>query len=261
MKKVGTLWMWAAVLALVCLSGAWAFEVDPARQELRLRPDHSMTTKINVTNDSRDIVQVNVSEKDWFVLEQNKKFPVDTWLTIHGDKQFPLPPGQSRKVKVTVKAPKGAQGELVGMVSFLYQTKGMSMVTPIISVSVYALIEGTEKAGGAITELTLRDLGNKQLQAAVVVKASGNVHLRPAGHVSVVDDSGREVCRIDVPEAGPTYPGQDKGYFGVSPNTQLAPGHYLAKAELISTGLLMQATQDYQVSADGQLKKVEPTKS
>jgi hypothetical protein len=94
-----------------------------------------------------------------------------------------------------------------------------------------------------------------QVQTAVSVKATGNVHLRPTGHVFLVDEKGAQVADLVIPEGDPTYPGRVRGYAAkVPPDLKLAPGRYTAQADLHYGDLEMKAARDFTVSSDGQIQ-------
>ncbi|OGR90376.1 MAG: hypothetical protein A2992_09665 [Elusimicrobia bacterium RIFCSPLOWO2_01_FULL_59_12] len=248
------------VLSVVWLAAAcpslWALSVSPGRTEVRLAPGASQRGALTTTNDSPDRQHVTLSTKDWFVLEANraKKLTVNTWLKLHGAKEFDLNPGESREVQFTVKCPKDARGELVGMVSFMHTPDQPSMMTPMISVSVYLEAAGTEQRAGEIERLAVRKWNN-QIQAAVGVKSTGNVHLRPTGTIALEDSTRKEVARFPVKEGGPAYPGQGKGYFAKVPaDFQLTPGRYTARADLSYRELSLKAEDGFNVTKDGQIE-------
>ena len=235
---------------------AWALSVSPGRTEIRLAPGKKIAAVITASNDTPDLLHVKLSTKDWFLLDANKtkNLVIDQWLKLHGKKEFDLKPGQSRKVKITARCPKEAEGELVGMVSFLYEKDPPSMVTPIISVSVYVEVAGTEKASGEIRQVAVQTWNN-QIQLAVDLKSTGNVHLRPSGSFTVVDARGVEVATFPVKEGAPAYPGRDQGYFAqIPPGFKLASGRYAVKVSLQDRGLAFQAERGFQVLKDGKIQ-------
>lgn len=259
-RKHRTSFLIATFMALAALAPVQALMVSPGRTQARLAPGARIKTVLKVSNEGAEKLQIEIATKDWFVLDVNKKIPLDQWLTIRGKKQFWLKPGKSRKIPVTLFCPKEAQGELVGMVSFIHRTAQPSMVTPVISVSMYLSAAGTEKISGEITEVNLFTWKDK-LQAAAVVKSTGNVHLRPSGRITLTDDQGRQVGDFPVPEADPAYPGQVRGYMSQVPaDFKLVPGHYAAKAELAHGDLRMTAVRGVTVLADGQMKMDEVQK-
>ena len=234
------------------LQPAWALSVNPGRTEISLKPGAKSRMMLTVTNEDKEDVQVQVSSKDWFVLPANKGLSSDQWIKIHGKELFILKPGENRKVSLTILCPKQAQGELVGMVSFTYQTRESSMVTPMISVSMYVEAAGTEQISGEITELSVLRWKGK-VQAAVAIKSTGNVHLRPTGHILLNDASGKTVADYIVPEENPTYPGRTQGYFGQGADAALQPGHYQASANLMYRMVPFKADRGFTVAQDGNI--------
>jgi hypothetical protein len=243
-----------ATASLLWIGGsAWALSVSPGRTQIALSPGAKMNASLTVRNDAQKEIQVQVSKKDWFVLPANKDLTIDKWLTVRGPQTFFLKPGQARQVKLTARCPKQAQGELVGMVSFLYQTEDASMVTPVISVSVYLSAAGTEKVEGAIKHLVVRHWRDS-LQVAVGVESTGNVHLRPTGHVRIFDAKGASLIELPIKEGDPAYPGMERGYFAQEASRKLAPGHYRVEADLVYRDLPLKATRQFSVGKDGNIK-------
>src|SRR5262249_49509299 len=157
-------------------------------------PGNSMHAKVTAKNDTAELVHVQVSSKDWFVLDANKakKLTVKTWLKPEGPATFDLKAGESREGSVLLTWPKEAEGEPVGMVSFLYVTDHPTMITPVTSVSMYVEVAGTEKVAGEVRHIAFQNVNN-QMQAAVIMKATGNVHIRPLGSLTVLDAQNDEV--------------------------------------------------------------------
>lgn len=239
-------------------SPAMALVITPARTEIHLAPGASTKAVLTVTNDDKVEVQVEVSKKDWFVLPANKALTVDKWLDVHGPSQFVLKPGKTRTVKVTVSCPKETDGELVGMVSFRYQTEHPSMVTPMISVSMYVIAVGHDKMEGSIKDIVVRRWQNTVVVTAAV-QAGGNVHIRPSGRLIVTDSKGTELASLPIREGQPTYPGQEQLYGGqIPPNIQLPPGTYTAKADLGYQNLKFQGSRDFTILPSGELQMTPP---
>src|SRR5437016_5403782 len=87
-------------------STVWALTVTPAHTEIRLTPGTTTQAVLNVSNEDKAEVQVDVSKKDWFIPEPNKGMTVERWLDVLGPARFYLKPGESRNVNVTVSCPK-----------------------------------------------------------------------------------------------------------------------------------------------------------
>jgi hypothetical protein len=244
----------ALILGVGILAGeAKAIVVNPARSQLTLAPGQEERLILRVTNDREEPVDVEVGTKDWFVLEANKSVGVDQWLKLQGETRFTLQGQERRQIPVVVVCPEKAQGEMVGMVSFLYRGKEPSMVTPIISVSVYLAVKGTEKVDGQIKDVAVgRWKGN--LHVGALVRSTGNVHLRPTGQITIYDEKNAVVIRLPVPEGGPTYPGREQPYICPESDIKLAAGRYFARAELSYKDLIMRGEKEFSVSNDGEIR-------
>ena len=198
-------WMMAAILA-ACTSAGLAMSVSPARTEVRAPPGGETTAVITITNTHPEVYDVEVSEKPWFIYPNNRQIQVEEWLKLPFRKHFRLKPGQSRNVKITLRCPTQATGELMGMVSFAYQGIKQSMITPMISTAVYLEIIGTENNAGEILALGA-GTRNGRFQVGVQMKATGNVRIHPAGWVYLANDQGQNLAEYIIAEGSPMFPG------------------------------------------------------
>jgi hypothetical protein len=88
-----------------------------------------------------------------------------------------------------------------------------------------------------------------------LVKATGNVHLRPRGRIVVIDPQGSERGQAVIPEGQPAYPGAEVPYSGSLPaGVDLSSGSYTARAELSYGDFRMQLSRDFTVLPDGQIQ-------
>src|SRR5437879_1322496 len=92
------------VVAALASPGA-ALTITPSRTQVELAPGKKIKTVLTILNEAKDPVQVEVSEKDWFVLPANKQLKISDWMQIHGSQKFILKPQEKRKVKLTLRAP------------------------------------------------------------------------------------------------------------------------------------------------------------
>jgi hypothetical protein len=231
----------------------WSLSVAPGRTEIRLAPGKKLSFEITVRNDTDRDLDIETAMRDWFVLEVNKGLKVEDWLKIVKPKHFHLKPDESQKVKLTARSPKKGQGELVGMVSFICQTNPPSMVTPVISVSVYLAIAGTENPAGEIKSVDVMPIG-QGVRLMATLKATGNVHLRPTGFIQIYDEGGTEMAKVPVMEGSPTYPGNERMYAADSPTLALKPGKYSLQANLSSQGLAFKSSRTFEVGKDGHIQ-------
>jgi hypothetical protein len=229
---------------------ALALSVTPPRTEVRLPPGGVTQIVLTVSNPHAEPYDVELSQKPWFVYPDNKKIQVQDWMELPGKKQFRLKPGKSRDIKISIRCPKEAVGELMGMVSFAYQGLQASMMTPMISTAVYLEVTGTEKVLGEIVALGA-GTRNGRFQVAAQVKATGNVRLRPVGSLQILDDKGAPVADYAVPEAQPLFPGQARDCVGQGPSKPPAAGHYTLSAKLVSGPLELKEERGMVVKANG----------
>lgn len=245
-----------ALLAASLLSGsASALVINPGRTELRLAPGSRTDVQYTVQNDHDEEMQVDITQKNWFLSEKNKSFAVQDWLGIKGKTYFVLKPGETRQVKVRVHCPKSADGLLVGMTSFAFQPMTFGTVTPMISVSIYVSVAGTEQRTGHIKTLAARVYEN-QLTVGAEVAADGNVHLRPTGRFQVLDSAGKVIAEHQVKEGDPVFPGQSRGFVSPGLGLKPAPGEYRLQAEFQYGEVAMKAHQAFTVLPNGDIRMV-----
>jgi hypothetical protein len=228
---------WWGILLIFSASPSWALHVEPARCEFKAPPGGTGSAAFDVTNDTNENLTIEPSTKDWFVLKENKGISARDWILLADARSFKLKPGQTRHVPFRVKTPKAAQGELVGMVSFLVLKDVPSMVNLVVSVAVYVEIAGTEEVAGEISQLAVRPAGDGRVQGMIVVRNKGNVHLRPEGWMEVLDPKGAQVARIFLELGRPVYPGIERGYMGYSVPVNLPPGSYRLVAHMSWNGV------------------------
>jgi len=263
--NIPSIWVFSGVLALLGTAcPVQALQVNPGRTELRLPPGTTTSINITATNDGPEALEIDVSPKDWFVLPENKGLTFDKWLHVQGETDFWLKPGEYRTMHIVVECPAKAEGELVGMVSFSYRTKQPSMVTPMISVSVYVEALGNTRAAGEITEMTA-DFWQGKIVMGTALKATGNVHLRPTGRMSILDRKGRTLGEFPVPEGNPVYPGRLMGFTAaVPPSFKLPPGRYTLVAEMSYRDLVWSGRRGFTAAKDGKItmeaQKEKPVK-
>jgi hypothetical protein len=248
MKKTGFSFLMAALLALGGLKEAYALSITPGRTEVHLMPGQTTDMVFVVKNDHPEKLNIDVSVKNWFLYKANSAVNIEQWLKIHGKTSFTLKPGKERKVPVTISCPPKAEGVMVGMTSFTFRTEAPGMITPRISASIYLSVDGTQHAAGDIKQLAAR-IWQKTLTVGAEVRDTGNVHLRPSGTMTVLDDKGGEAALFRVSEGDPVYPGQIRSYSGIRQGEVklLAPGHYVLKAHLMSGDVVMTSERAFQI--------------
>jgi hypothetical protein len=243
----------SAWLMVASAPPGWALSVGPPRTEVRLPPGGTTKIVLTVSNPHAEAYDVELSEKPWFIYPENRKIQVMDWLELPSARQFRLKPGQSRDVNVTIRCPKEAVGELMGMVSFAYQGLEPNQITPMISVAVYLVVEGTDKNRGEIVALGAGTRAGR-FQVGAQVKATGNVRLRPSGIIRVLNDQKNVVSEYSIPEPNPIFPGQARDCAGSGPDMPPPAGHYTLSADLRSGTLGLKAERGILVKANGDVE-------
>ena len=254
MARVSSLVLFiASTVAAPC---AFALSVSPPHTEVSLPPGGVTTAIISVMNPHAEVYDVELSEKPWFIYPDNRKIAVADWLILPGKKHFRLKPGKSRDVKITIRCPKDAVGELMGMVSVAYQGMQASMITPMISTAVYLEVKGTERYAGEVLSLAA-GMQNGRFQVSAQIKATGNIRLRPAGTIRLLNDQSQAISLYTVPESSPLFPGTLKDFSANGPDKALPAGRYTLSADLRSGTLELLANQEFVVKANGDIELVK----
>ena len=232
---------------------AYALSVIPARTEVRLSPGAEAHAIITISNETNAVVHVTVSEKDWFVLPENSSWTVKTWLTVKAPAHLDLKAGARREIPIELKCPASAQGDLVGMVSFRYEGDVPTMVTPMISVSVYMTAAGTERLSGEIEEVQAYHPATG-ISVGALFKNTGNVHLRPSGTIMVQGGQGQLIAQYRINENDPVYPGRVKACTVQDSNISFEPGRYKALIDLVYKETHWRAQRGFKVLKDGKIE-------
>lgn len=219
------------IIGLGMVHRAQALHVSPSYQFLQVKPGEKVKSKFLVTNNDTSTQTITVSSKDWFILDDNKKISVDQWILFNKNKSITLKPGQSKEVEFSVKAPKEAVGELVGMLSFAVVPNEHSMVNQVMSVAVYGAIEGTENFKAELAGIMLSP-STGTLRVGVSVENKGNVHVRPTGIVKILDSTGKIYANIILEQGRPAYPGRKESYYGNASGVVLSSGSYVVNVAL-----------------------------
>jgi hypothetical protein len=155
-----------------------------------------------------------------------------------------------------VKAPKKAQGELVGMLSFRTKSAIRSSVEFMLSGAVYVAVQGTEKVAGDVHAMMVTP-SSDSVRAGIVLRNTGNVHLRPVGILQILNDKDQPVANVELEQGQPTYPGNERPYLGVVKDLRMAPGKYSARIKLtdFDRGVVIdERRQKFLLTEDRQVK-------
>lgn len=232
-----------------------ALSITPSVQSFEIMPGDSVEGVVTITNTEDEALVVVPFTKNWFVLPNNKQFKIDDWLKMR-DEKFSLKPGESKKIKFIAKAPKKAQGELVGMLSFRTNSDSRESVAFMMSGAVYVAVKGTERFAGDIHAMMVTP-STDSVKAGILLRNTGNVHLRPEGIMQILNENGQPIANVELERGQPTYPGNERPYFGIVKDLRMLPGKYVAQIKLkdFDRGLVIdERRQKFVLMEDGHVK-------
>lgn len=239
--------MCSLVILMGVASSAGAFSIKPGAQAIQVAGGKSMKVKFEIVNDQKETLHIAPLIKDSFILPENKTFGAATWLEPLF-KEVTVPGGTTKTVYFMVKAPAKASGELAALVSFVPQIKEpekkeapkegiQTRIVTLITVSLYVRIKGTEKGEADVLSVQVRNLpatshDEARIEAAAVVKNSGNVHQRPSGHFEIYKKGETKPLKtLDFVSGWPVMPQSEYAYSAFT-NGTLEAGDYEMRSKI-----------------------------
>lgn len=253
--SAGVRWGGLALLLLCVTSRSFALSISPTFTEVWIKPGAEQPVAIQAINDSKEPLDVEVSEKESMGIPvHSRSKSVHEWLIFKNDKPFTLAPGQAKDVELTVRIPKDAKDpEFSGMVSLRYRSPGPSTVTPMISLPVYAFVEGLAKPEAHISDVAM-GTSRDELAVAVALTNTGNVHIRPEGNGTVETEAGKTMAGFVIRQTVPVFPNETRPFVGKFPRpSEFVPGRYRVKAMLKSRNQEWKAESTFEVLKDGKI--------
>ncbi len=202
--------------------------LSPARLELVLPPGGEVTEVVRLTNGLDREEPLSVALRPFTLTPQGDVAESDErnlcpHLTVTPT-AFTAPPRGTAEVRLTLKAPPGAEGTLACLVVFTAQPRptgpgGLRITaSPSLGLAVYLTLRGTERPA-------LRaKVGGEGKALPLSLENPGNVLQRVTGEARVFGGEGKEVARLPIAEL-PVFPG---GYreLALEPEAPLSPGRY-----------------------------------
>ena len=201
-----------AFFALV--QATFAIGVSPTRTEVNIDPGQTKTITIDIFNETDKDMDAVLAEVEIFAendeqgriikeeFADNDVRNIAKWITLP-EMGFPLKMGETKKVTVTITAPEGAEpgGKYASILFFKKPVISTTTVTVVSRVASLLLINvsGDLKLSGEIErfELPAEQKSDETIPFSVVFKNTGNIHVRPAGDVKIVDkNTGKTLTEI-----------------------------------------------------------------
>ncbi len=211
--------------------------VDPVTVSLTVREGDIKKGTYTVKNESGLPLHVTVTPRYWYMRKENEDIPLDSWLKIR-PAEFDIDPSGTKEVAYEVSPPEGMKGELAAMIAFKPEPRENQPVNIVFSVSLYMVLLGTEEVECRISDF---DLWKHEQKKALGIRTRlmniGNTHVKPRISVEIQDVFGKRLRRGVLRLGQPTYPDQERDYFGDLYNFQLNPGLYKAHIKMEYTNI------------------------
>lgn len=200
------------VLAISCFLGTAnaGMQVNPFIVEVIVPEDEGYEETFYVSNDGENPLDVTIEPERWSI----SSLDFHEWLEID-PMQFTLNRKDARKVKYKITIPKEAKGELMCMVFFISQERGI-MASPVgvkYGVPVYAIVKGTGNIDVSIENIDVNyDKENQVVTGKFVIDNRSNVHIRPLIRVTIFNEEGKITAGFELPYKQPAQREQKRPY-------------------------------------------------
>lgn len=173
--------------------------VTPDRHIVELSPGETETVSYQVYNSGKSPLDIVIEPQSWSGQED-----VYSWLSLDSYK-LTVDKESTNTIKVNIKVPLDAKGESVGMLFLCYKEDDGSQLNIRNGIPLYMVVKGTEQYNLDILSIKARyaKVKNfKDLNIEVMVKNSGNIHIKPDIEVIIEDQEGIQVkrLRLDAPK-------------------------------------------------------------
>lgn len=207
----------------------------PTVTEKVMEPGATEEGIYELTNNGETKIDVSVDLEDWMqrMFGQKDAMEVGQWLTVDPSK-VTVEPGQTVQIKYRVTAPQEFTNEKVAQVFFTYSDT--VNLTSRMGLIFYLSPKNTAALKASITQFLAQPAFEEgkepRLLSYFVMQNDSNVHIRPRGIVSIMDQSGTPVREILVDNVPGIYPGKSFTWNHYGELKDLPFGAYKAKLTL-----------------------------
>ncbi len=257
---------------IVCLAFCqtlWAtLSISPVKFELLIAPGKSFTDVIHVRNVTDEEIEVQVYFSDFNLNEENAlqfldegslKHSLAPWIRIQPT-ALKIAAQEEKLVRFTVEMPENSDGDLQAMIFFQSVPKGavlkegarQVLISTRIGAVIYACPKGREQKLGDIPNLYLRENQPEGgLEYALLFANKGNIHLRPAGKIKLLNEQGKTLISLPFNEQQNPVLREGCRIFEGKIGSLLKPGKYLVRVEMDYGGSQdLQVEKPYLLQAD-----------
>jgi len=174
-------------------------------------------------------------------------------------REFSLPPGASKIIKVKVNPPPGRGGGIYKMIileieNLEIQIGELKPDIVRIPLPVLLTLPGPSKVEGKIISIEIKQ---KEPSGAILVGIkflnTGNIHFSPSGKVLIKDEKSREIAQIPIP-AHTAFPGYPRLFSALWKAPDLTPGKYEAEVIMkIRKDFTMTSSKNFTILSDGRV--------
>jgi hypothetical protein len=194
------------VLCLMFLSSlAFAgLSVKPSIVNIAGEPGSTYKGSYSLTSTYENPVVVDLNLSNGNSFSGNGELNVEDWLKFE-KKEFDLKPGETIDIPYEVLISTSMKGSVCGRLDFSAQQS--SMINLSISIPMYVTVEGTEDINFEIDSLNItRNPEDGSLFYKMVIKNTGNVHIRHSGQIQIFDSKKtKEIKVVNIEETVPTF--------------------------------------------------------
>ena len=247
----GKLAVTTTTLLMLCaaphLAGQVGLGLVPMRLEMKLSGGQQQSGVLNLSNDSVGRVRIRAEIVDFYVDDKatpqfvrsstEAPYSCQNWLTLN-PMEMEVESGAQAPVRYTIKTPAGApQRSYHCAAAFttlptagdLAQT---GIKTAVRIVSAFYVVLGNPAVEAGFKEIRLENTSDPKepWRAVVVLKNFSDMHFRPSGELSLLDDAGNLVESNPFASL-PVLPKREQPFL-FPLKSALAPGNYTLRARV-----------------------------
>ncbi|MFC1780070.1 WxL protein peptidoglycan domain-containing protein [Patescibacteria group bacterium] len=222
LKLVNALFLYILITTIFALpiqaqdDNQTGLSISPVVFELNSDPSDSLTNQIKVYNPTDNPTNVKmlvedftpVGEEGQVVLEEpdeNTTFSLASWATITPE-EFVLRPAEQQVVSFTINVPANAEpgghyGSIVAYISGGGSETTGSSIGSKRGALVLLRVSGDIKENIIVNTFSTKSFQEKgPVEFDLKFENTGNVHVRPAGFITITDTFGNQVVELEIPQ-------------------------------------------------------------
>lgn len=207
------------------------FKVGPSYFEVSLNPGERREKAIFLENPYKKSMTLLVEVEDFPNFSRNRNIKPADWLGLK--KMEVVVPKKSKKLlKFKMTAPKGLKGEVAAKIGIMEKGQGDAMIHTRMIVVVYLIsLDGSIISADMNSFEASRDK-EKDISFKMVLKNSGNIHIRPKGVLEIINAKGRSVKKVKLAEILPLFEEQEGTLKNEEALKDLPDGEYTVKSDI-----------------------------